>query len=240
VNLDAIEKEVRLRIKNLYFSKFPENGVQIDIPDFDQNSGRLRRLQRRICEHRVFLRRRGEHKAIIAKQIKLLREIRTAIDAGARLIAIDVERNIQQVTQEIGYTTFQNGVMKSFNLRIQGAPRRRTNFSFGDSEVLTWDEIKERLRIEVDKSAYMIGHSFATDLTHMKDNGLRLPFRPLADTFWLSIIIPHFENGRHGANLSDMATYFGIHAPNPHSGGNDARYNMELLLAMVEAYGTYD
>ena len=140
-------------------------------------------------------------------------------------------------TREIGYTTLQNGVMESFNLRSTGT--RRTSwvgFQFGQTELVAEDDIIARIVSEAAKASYIVGHSIGMDMDHIREHGGVMPRRPILDTFMLASLIPEFNGHLTGANLGALAAYYGIYAPKPHSGGNDSRYTMEVLLAMIDAY----
>ena len=140
-------------------------------------------------------------------------------------------------TREIGYTTLQNGVMESFNLRNADSTRRNwVGFGFGDTQVMPASEIMTRIMAEGQKASFYVGHSLGVDLDHMREHGAKMPSRPILDTFLLAKLVGGLPRDLSGVSVSVLAKHFGIAAPKPHSGGNDARYTMEVLLAMMDAY----
>jgi hypothetical protein len=245
MDLDRLERGLNEKIKELYFAKFPGDGVENDVPDFEAKMARLCHVRYLIrgsrkyefLGHREWTKRRQRVIDDCEEARAVLKTLRKLIDDGRRFTAIDVERtNDGAILQEVGITHFQAGKMLSMNLRVAGVPKRRNNFAFGDSEVLELDVLRERVVRETQDSDQYVGHNLGVDFDLLKKNGIFIPTRPVIDTMRVSPAVPHLRD----ASLVNLATYFGIAADRPHSGGNDARYNMELVLAMVEAYGTYD
>lgn len=233
MNLDLLEKALKKKIGSLYLSKHPSPGVVNDVPNFEEDMLRLRKFQRRVGRHAVFMKARAKDIETRERVITELKAANTAILAGHRILAIDTER-WADVTQEIGLTIYEGGQMTSHNLRVMGdgVPPRGDYYHYGESESLTWPETVERVKREAATAKFYVGHSLIGDFESMKDQGLILPKVPFLDTFWLS----HIVEGKEGVSLSALAGHFEIETPRPHCGGNDARYNMEVLLALIEAY----
>jgi hypothetical protein len=233
MDLNALELRVKKKVSVLYHEKHPEPGVIVDVPDFDARMGRLRAFQRNLRGHREIMTARKKRADYVASQVAVLWELSRALADGKRIMAFDVERTLSEITQEVGVTTFRRGEgFRSFNFRVEGAPKRAMSFAFGNSDVMPWEEMKRRLMLEGEQSDFYVGHSIATDFEHLKSKGLRLPFRPIMDTFHASCLVEEREGGK----LGELCEYLGVDASRPHGGGNDARYNMELALAMVDAY----
>jgi hypothetical protein len=156
-------------------------------------------------------------------------------------VAVGTEITGLSATRELGFTTFKNGVMVSVNLRAEDAKKSHwIGFEFGDTQRVSVEEMTARLMAVAKDATFYIGHSLMIDIMHLREAGVYLPNLPILDTFELAGLVPHFaEDALDGANLSAVAAYFGVEAKAPHCGGNDARYNMEVLLAMVNAY-VYD
>jgi len=232
VDLARLEKNIKARISKLYFSKFPLGGEQIEVKDFDKDMRRLRMFQRKLHGHAELTKKREKKAEMLAKYRGLLCDAHNAISSGQMIMALDIERSYTEVTQEIGITIFQNGKMQSFNLRIKNSPPRPDKFHFGSSNDMSWSEAKDVvLRYAADATFY-VGHSLCVDFEHMRLNGLVLPEHPWLDTNDLSYLA-----NMQGSKLVELAGHLQIDTPVPHCGGNDARYNMEALLAMVENYG---
>ena len=141
-------------------------------------------------------------------------------------------------TREIGVTTFKNGVITSYNFRSDMADKPHwVGFQFGKTTRLSTKEMLGRLAGLATKASGYVGHSLVGDFEQVSEEGVSLPDVPIFDTFDLArILVPEFQEGGQGANLGAMCARFGVDASAPHCGGNDARYNMELLLAMINEY----
>lgn len=237
MNLELLEKRLKAKIGKLYLSRFPQQGVENDVPNFDEDMRRLRMFQVRLREHTDLMKKRNKVISDRDEAIQELVRVRKMIDAGACITAIDAERTAREtVLQEVGVSHFKDGKITSMNLRVAGVQKRRTSFAFGDSEVLEMDALRERLAKETQGSDHYVGHNLGIDFDILKKNGIIIAKRSFTDTMRVSPVVPDLRD----ASLVNLATHFGVDASRPHSGGNDARYNLELLLAMVEAYGTYE
>lgn len=233
MDIQTLEKSVKKMIGTLYMSRFPSKGVVIDIPNFDEKMSRLRSLQRKIQNHASYLSHRNKVNTGIASAIADLTTAAQKMSAGETFMAFDVERTMQNVTKEIGVTMWQGGQYRSFNYRIAGA-KMKVGFQFGDTTIVTAEELGA-IMVEHGRVAdNYVGHSLTVDFDHLKSKGIVIPRCPVFDTFWLSRVATA-EIGESGnRSLSELCSHFGIQADRPHSGGNDARYNMELLVAMTE------
>ena len=232
MNYVALEKRLRDEIKANYFARFPAPGVRLEIEGLEARTVRLKDVLRKVQLRIKALKVRAEHEAKLAKIRFNFAVAARDIEAGKKLVAIDVERSWAHETQEIGVTVFQNGKFETMNYRVQGM-HRKVGFEFGRTIVMSWEDIKEVVHLHCKDAIYYIGHSFVGDLEHMRKKELHLPRAVVMDTYFLSYICE--ENSF--SSLGTLCEHFGIVANRPHCGGNDARYNMELFLAMVEAYG---
>lgn len=233
MNIDALEIRVKKAVSVLYQERFPTKGVEVSVPDFDARMERLRAVQRRMRSHRDLMGSRVRRASHVAAQLKKLSEMAGLLKAGKRIMSLDVERTMSDVLQEVGVTTFKRGEgFRSFNFRIEGAPRRSMRFAFGDSEVMPLAALSERLIAEANQSSAYVGHSIGYDFDTLWDNGVMMPRLTFMDTFYASCLM----EGQDGKKLGELCAYMGVEAARPHGGGNDARYTMELVLAMIEAY----
>jgi hypothetical protein len=262
MDYEAIERALATKIENIYYSFVTENPIphfdkkgstkaeriahQNWLHEHNHRlreaKGRLAKVLSKVRAHQVLLRDRRNEKIAYANLVGRLVDLRVAIAGGARLLAFDVERSLPKKgfphgeLREIGYTVFQHGVMESHNLRSNTAERANwVGFSFGDTKRMDDCDIHDALMLEARKADFYVGHSLLVDINYLKHTmAQRLPVKEVFDTFDLSMLVESFGQARLEANLSTVAEHFGVSAPKPHSGGNDARYNMELLLAMVE------
>lgn len=235
MDIQTIELSVKKLKRTLYMSRYPSPGVVLDVPGFDEKMKRLNAFLRRVQAHIKWLngrRRAQEH----AEKMRLpLSLVRDGIAAGKTFMAFDVERSRENVTKEVGVTLWKDGVFRSFNYRIEGSPFKfKQRFRFGKTTMVTAEELASILIAHGETADFYIGHSLAIDLEHLKSKGIDMPFRSVVDTFWLAGGWPEIFGEEGNRRLEDLARHFGITADRPHNGGNDARYTMEVLLAMVE------
>ncbi len=210
--------------------------------------GRYANLLARVRAHRAFLADRHAKREQRSKYLHLLRAVADTIDSNGVVISFDVERGWPNVDfpngefRELGMTILRGSHIESYNLRVDTAQKAHwVGFNFGETKRLSQIEIFNRFVKAASDAKFYVGHSLNVDIeylnTIMEDVGYPpIPYRRVVDTFFLASLHPDFDEGRERANLSNVATLYGVPAPNPHSGGNDARYNMELLQAMVNAH----
>jgi hypothetical protein len=210
--------------------------------------GRLTTVLNKVRAHRVLLRNKSDALAVREGYIQSLVNLREAIQDGAVLLCFDVERSMPYDNsygtyphgelREIGYTIYQNGVMESYNLRSKTAWRRYwIDFCFGATEYMDTEQMNDRILEVAKKADFYVGHSLNMDIGFL--NAImqeKIPHRRVYDTFDLAMLSEEFGEARSEANLANVAKVFGVDAADPHCGGNDARYTMELLLAMIDAF----
>ena len=235
MDFQAIELSVKKLKRTLYMSRYPSPGVVLDVPGFDEKMTRLNAFLRRVQERirRANSRQRARDHA---EKMRLpLSLVRDGIAAGKTFMAFDVERSRDNVTKEVGVTLWKDGVFRSFNYRIEGSPFKfKTRFGFGKTTMVADAAKLASILIAHGETAdFYVGHSISIDISHLQSKGIEMPFRSVIDTFWLAGGWPEIFGEDGNRRLEDLARHFGITADRPHNGGNDARYNMEVLLAMA-------
>jgi hypothetical protein len=212
----------------------------------DAAKRRYSHLLSHVRAHKAFLADRREHKTLLSDLVSRLTEVRDAMANGKIVLAWDVERSWpdlvtgERETREIGYTTYRKGVISSHNLRYKDSKKRNwIGFGFGNTKVVDYKTMFEIILRETTAASFYVGHSLGVDIDHlsyeMPKHGVpMIPRKPILDTFTLSTLV--FDKDKDGANLSAVAAQYGVETPAPHCGGNDARYNMELLLKMIERH----
>lgn len=149
------------------------------------------------------------------------------------IIVVDLEWNMwTQLTTEIGYTVYRNGVVESFNLCIGITGDR---FAYGVSEYMDRDSAYERLKAECQAADLLVGHSFRNDLKHLASHGVLLEPKPFADTQrWQRAI----DKAGKSAKLTDLCLMHGVEIADPHVGGNDARMTFEVFRKLLQSNQT--
>lgn len=236
MDIQTVENSIKKLIGRLYLSRFPSKGVVVDVPGFDEKMRRLRAAFSRLQDHYRLMDQRRRLKAQSDKMQSEIAAAREGIAAGKTFMAFDVERTLQEVTKEVGVTMWKDGKFRSFNYRIEGM-RLKIGFAFGDTKIVTNDELVAILIAHAEEADFYVGHSLSRDLDHLKSKGITMPIRRVFDTFWMADGRRDIFGDSGDRRLEDLARHFGIKADRPHNGGNDARYTMEVLLAMAASDG---
>jgi hypothetical protein len=247
MNYDAIQRELEDRIKSIYLQHFP-NGMPVldtrgmshreataarnaprpDIEAFRITKQRLTELKSKVQAHRKWL----VDRRIRLDYIEGINEaVRVGVAQGLVFVSFDVERCVDRLTREIGFTIYRSetGEMVSRNFRIEAA--RREYFSYGATEIAPLEEIFAHLLAAVEEADFLVGHSLLGDFKQLQLQGMTLPQRRVLDTHLLANVLVGPEEAN---SLVILARRFGLGEFRAHNGGNDARITMELLLRMVD------
>lgn len=212
----------------LFQARFPSPGVQVHIDNFYEQINRIRAVERRVRRHKNW--KRAAQRDTM-RQISLSQEldlVRLALSEGKTLLAFDLEWHRQhQTTQEIGLTTYRSGSIVSENIQLKPLGRR---FNYGISVMTSKEKAVEMLVARCEAADYYVGQSISNDFRNLRQNGIVIPERPHFDTERLARAFTRPEDGR---SLTALCKAFGIDCSNMHCAGNDARYTLEVLLAMV-------
>jgi hypothetical protein len=228
MDLRLLRESLRKKTADLFAERFPAPGVMVHVDDFHERVERLNNLMRRVNRHQS---RKGNARGARnqnQRSITEMSELRDALAAGKSILVFDCEwHRDTQVTHEIGYTLYGNGVTQSYNLRL--SPRAHGVFDFGRTEFLPRDEAYARFVRVCEQVEFYGGQALKNDFDHLRSHGVELPVRPVFDTLWWGRTL----TGKV-SKLSTLAEHFGVECPRPHCGGNDARYTLEIMLRMLE------
>ena len=221
MDTDRLQWSLKGKAKAIYALRFQTN--EIDDDELARQISRVRRVQQRVTEfskNRVArARRRDFYKAISVTK--------SQISAGKHLMCFDIEGDFA----EIGISTYEDGHRETVNIQIQGR-ERSAKFTHGPSLVLHENDAAEVLISAASRADFYVGHSLKNDFDILKNNGIVLPRRPFHDTAWLSSWLfgemVSLENMCRDNDVDINGSF--------HVGGNDAHYNIELLLRLVEKY----
>jgi hypothetical protein len=235
MNLAAIESRAKKVLGVMFRAKFPEgpHGIELDYPEYYEKKARIDKFLGVLRLHATFMKKRQARLDRIADQHNRLSNIAQILNDGMMILSFDVEQNARHGFQEVGLTTYSiaDGFV-SVNLKRIDAEARRIKFDFGRTKNLPLNILLQKVHDMANKCHYYVGHSIKYDIGYLQILGADIPEKPVLDTHLVSVVTDDME----GKSLSDLAASFGVAAPNPHCGGNDARYNMELALAMIEKY----
>lgn len=232
MNLNALEHSLKGRIGELYRAKHPAKGVVVE--GYDERIARVQALQERMRRHRALIELRNRNRSHKARMEHNIREARAMLRGDAIFMSLDVEGVSLKKKIEFGVTIYEEGRMTSFNYRTPEALAIKTPFEYGETEILPWEEIAKRLTEHAQQASAYVGHSLHSDLEFLKECGLVLPKLPYYDTAWWSTL----NLGPHDGlmKLTDACDLYGVGCSDPHCGGNDSRYTLELFLAMIEKH----
>jgi hypothetical protein len=199
-----------------------------------ERAARLRVFKGKVVRHHHWVKAR-------AKLIERTNDIHNGIhqaaamlEAGKTLTCIDVERGgWDRKIQEVGITKLTKDDMVSTNYVIKGVVRKR-QFNFGETKFVSEDRMIRILDRELLVADAIVGHSVYIDIDHMKSFGVTFAKAfPVFDTgMWADTLT--LTGKIKDSTLKGMLNYYSIPHTVLHCGGNDARYNMELLIKMME------
>lgn len=229
MDFERIEKAIGEELKSIFFSR---QAAGIDPKAPDPRTERLKRLRGLVQKRRVVVARRqaGEYKRWMS--VEQRRGALALARAGLTFMAFDFERSLSGLTVECGVTLFQRGgspEMRSWNYLLHGAVRRSA-FDFGPTFVMEEDEIHWALLAHAMSADIYVGHSLREDFRHLEDRGIALPLLPYFDTALMTRRDTEEAPQSLHIKLVEACELYGVSAPHPHCGGNDARYTMEVLL----------
>lgn len=230
MDYNRVQKSLGTEVSRLFKARHPEKGVVIDIPGFEVRVERIRGLQKQIHLHVQNQASRLKKAELSADITARYRDAQKGLETGAIFVSFDIERTLEEKTEEIGITVYQNGAMRTRNIRIEGKTRFN-DCDFCETEIMTIPEAMTVLAMELSPASFVVGHSLHHDFAHMKSLGFSVPPRRRLDTAYLTLL--QYENA---PKLVALCAEYGVDAPVPHVGGNDSRYAMELLLKLVERF----
>lgn len=230
----ARQKAMFSALKRMFKVRYPPAGVawaeDFDLDAWTARRERLERLLRKGTDHLSFQHQQQKRWRYAAKIDRMKARAGQAIAMNETLLAIDVEGVRSGRLHEIGLAIYKDGVITSRNLRVPGA-KSRVEFEFGETEIMPINKIAMTLRLLVEKSQFLVGHSLVSDFHALKEMGITIAERPFFDTAeWAQ------RGWTQAPKLGDLCAELGVPARVPHCGGNDARYSLEALLKMATPY----
>lgn len=169
-----------------------------------------------------------------------LGRLKTRIESANKLFSLDLEfHEFTKVVTEVGVTLFypQTGeivtrhfIVKEFLKRNNRkyVPNHKHNFEFGESEILSLDEIMDILPELVDGSDFLVGHSFSNDKLFLQQCGCGQGINVLDTQTYSQFYFK--EHNRMSLEL--ICERLEIETKYLHNAGNDSYYTMLSLLHM--------
>ena len=163
-----------------------------------------------------------------------------------RFICVDIEQyeKNSDVITEVGFSVFENNTVTvkhyivTENAELKNGefvPDNMLKFNFGESEHKSLDEICEIVLQEIELSDYLVGHAIRSDIIALFGSRVVSKLKPVVvDTSTLPKYVDKSEV--EGVGLGRLANQLGVFTSNLHNAGNDAYYNMILLLKIIEVY----
>ncbi|CDO56864.1 hypothetical protein DV495_000988 [Geotrichum candidum] len=191
----------------------------------------------------------------IAKyKLDLKRALSLIQNRGKVLVGIDLEyfERDHQLLTEIGIAIFNpivndpNGTIpdiKTMHIIVKEneakknyltVPDNKNRFSFGKSLKLSLAESKKGVEQILNyyserNQLVIVGHSVDGDIQMLRDRGFRMPQHEVLDTYRLWRATQPAGPG----SLGELLKFFGIPHGVLHNAGNDAFYNIQLALKML-------
>ncbi|KAJ1924494.1 hypothetical protein IWQ60_005166 [Tieghemiomyces parasiticus] len=161
-------------------------------------------------------------------------------------VSFDIEayERHQHLLTEIGWsvfdtrlTTLENThyiIQENSHLRNgRYVPDNRHRFDFGDSQYASLAQALDEFRALLARypRAVLVGHGVASDFKYLRRQNFH--FRDDFMTVDTQQLYRAFANVRSGTGLAKVLTALSIRHGNLHNAGNDARYTLQAMLAMV-------
>lgn len=179
----------------------------------------------------------------------MMRQLSTPLPpslTGSKLLALDFEydQNKNHLVFECGITKSLNGQVEYEHYLVEENYKSKKNydlqlqFNFGESKVVSMDELITILRQSLAETDYLIGHCLLSEYLVLEHHGLNIfDFEQLKCLDTQTIFRDKFNSGFTHANLSlvNLLSLFDVAPKHLHNAGNDAAYTMIALMKMVEA-----
>lgn len=162
----------------------------------------------------------------------LLLRLDNAFSSGKRIVAIDAEwsRDGSRPITELGFTTYQNGVLTRRNIRILPDDKKGRDMFFDVTEYMTDEEALSLLQETVNEADFIAGHALRNDRIQLKRwRGYDLHQKNVFDTqVYAQMMVGKVMN------LSDLLYSLDINPARMHCAGNDAFFVMMAMLMLVD------
>lgn len=146
-----------------------------------------------------------------------------------------------QHTTEVGVTILKNNKYESYHFIVEensnqkeGKKRElQASFNFGNSEYISYKDLKNRLQDLINDKDYIVLHEHSNDLRILKQNEIKYSPDKVKDTQY--IYSKHFrkEGEEQFKSLKKLLDDHNIISKNLHNAGNDSRYTLMLFKTLV-------
>jgi len=167
-----------------------------------------------------------------------------------RVLAIDFEydQNNNCSISECGLSFYLNGVYTHEHYIIEGNYENKRNYSlqfkfkFGESKIITMQELMSILVEKMKRTRYVVGHCLLSEHLIMSHHGLNI--------LTLSNIIPvdtqyifkskfSYDLEHKLVSLGTLLEQLSIQNDHLHNAGNDAAYTLEAFVKMVQCFSKH-
>lgn len=167
---------------------------------------------------------------------------------GLNLMSLDFEydQNKNYVIFECGITKSLNGIVQYEHYLVDEHYKSKKNydlqlqFQFGESKVVTMQELMIILKQSLANVDYLVGHCLLSEYLILKYYNLDIfqEFENLQCLDTQKVFQEKFKSGLAHSNLSlsNLLELFDIESENLHNAGNDSAYTMLVLLKMAHAF----
>ena len=178
----------------------------------------------------------------VDRAIHDVERVRTAIDSGSRIVALDTGLRNGRFLDEVGVSTWIHGVVETVTYADVAARYRNPDDSrrvmehplqvhvkarFGPTELVENARLRELAAEAAEDADLVVFHGAVSDM-HALD--MTLHAEKVVDTARIS-------RAAYGRSLSlvELCATFGIDGSGNHNSGNDARYALDCALATTVA-----
>lgn len=166
-----------------------------------------------------------------------------------KIVSIDFEFSKKQGKQfyfractEFGITVLENNelhykhylIEETFNDKVGMTKHLQQKFEFGESVIISLEEVKSLLEDCFKDASFMLCHDMSSELSILKQNGVGFKHLKVLDT---SLMYQVFSGNHHNQKrLKDLLRVFEIPFTHLHNSGNDAAYTMQAFLEMTKQF----
>lgn len=164
------------------------------------------------------------------------------------LLSLDIEKFERQQSKitEIGLSIFGiGGEPKNIHYIVEEniqyknkkfVPDNRENFMFGESIVMSIEDIKKELHTIIHNVDYIVGQAVSGDLTDLRSYwDMRISNVSVLDTQKLYMYMHDRRTGIK-CGLISICEYFGIETEYLHNAGNDAKYTADVFKRLFQHF----
>lgn len=170
----------------------------------------------------------------------IFEQLNSNLNNENKIFCMDLEMHeYSGKTIEVGVSIFEKGILKTYHFIVKErlkstngkrVPNNKHKFVFGDSEILTMQEIREKVFELVKDCDFLSGHSFENDIHFLQECGYKNRNIKILDTQYYARFL--FKENRQislGKIIEKVLEEEGQYL---HNGGNDSHYTLRCLLEM--------